>query len=142
MLQMICGVLADKIDYRYVRPICIVQIRRTISQTRAKVQEGTCRLFRHAAIAIGGSGSYAFEETKDAAHFRCLIKSSDQMNFRSAGVGETRFNPSGYQGANQTFCAIHLLGKPIFLSGSVIAGHEAKVTRPGTYKSIPFPLCL
>jgi hypothetical protein len=120
---MICGVLADKIDYRYVRPICIVQIRRTISQTRAKVQEGTCRLFRHAAIAIGGSGSHAFEETKDAAHSRCLIKSSDQMNFRSAGVGETRFNPSGYQGANQTFCTIHLDKPTLFLVQPVTFHH-------------------
>jgi hypothetical protein len=105
---MICGVLANEVDNGHACPACIVQIRETVAETRAEMQEGAGGFFSHARIAVGGSGDNAFEETEHAAYFRHSVKRSDEVNFRSAGVREAHFNPSSYQGANQTLCTIHL----------------------------------
>jgi hypothetical protein len=106
---MISGMLSDKVDDRHLGPARVVQIGEAIAETGAKMQECARRFFGQARISVGGAGDDTFEEAKHATYFRHSVKRSDQMNLRGAGVGEARPNSTCYQGANQTFCAIHLI---------------------------------
>ena len=100
MLQMIGRMLAHQIDDGYLSPARIVQIRETIPETGAEMQEGARGFFSHARVAIGGSGGNTFEETKRATYLLDSVKRSDQMNFRSARVCKAGVDASGEQRAN------------------------------------------
>ena len=107
MPQMICGVLANEVDNGHACPACIVQIRETVAETRAEMQEGAGGFFSHARIAVGGSGDNAFEETEHAAYFRHSVKRSDEVNFRSAGVREAHLYAGGDEGFDDRPSAVH-----------------------------------
>ena len=52
----------------------------------------------------------ALEKSKHAMYFRHPVQLSDQVNFRSTGIREACFHPSGGQRAKKTFCSVHRRG--------------------------------
>ena len=97
---MISGVLADEVDDRHLGPARVMQIRETVGETGAEMQQGARRLFSHPRIAVGRSGHDAFEEAQYAANFRCAVQRGNNVNFRCAWVGKTSVDGSSNQGAN------------------------------------------
>jgi hypothetical protein len=69
--------LAHEVDDRYACPARIVQICQAVSETGHDMQQGACRFFSHARIAIGRSGDNTFEQPEYASYFEC----GDNMNF-------------------------------------------------------------
>ena len=63
MLQMIGRMLANQIDDGYLSSARIVQIRETIPETGAKMQESAGWFLGHARIAVRCSGNDTFEQT-------------------------------------------------------------------------------
>ncbi len=54
-------------------------------------------------------GPMNFKETQHATHFRHPIKCGNDVHFRGAGICKARFEVSGNQRANQTFCTVHII---------------------------------
>src|ERR1700733_3172343 len=75
------------------------------------MQQSACRPFGHARVTISGPGDYTFKKAEDAAHFREMVECRDEMDHRGSGVCEACFDPTCYEGSNQTFCAIHQFGR-------------------------------
>ncbi len=92
--------LPDEIDDGHLRPASIVQIRETVGETGTEMQDGACRLFRHARITVRSSSRNSFEKAEHAAHFGQPVERSDQMNLRSTRVCKTGVNTAGGQRAN------------------------------------------
>jgi hypothetical protein len=134
MAQMICGVLSDEVDDGDARPAGVVQIRKAVRETGAEMQKRACGFFSHARIAVSRSRDDTFEQTEHAPYCRHSLKRSDKMNFRSAGVGEAHFNPTRHQGANETFCTIHLFRQlyPFRFAG---VDHRKKSSSPDIQES-------
>ena len=52
------------------------------------MQQGGGRPTGDTAVAIGGTGDDALEETEDAAHGRHIVERGDEMHLRGPRVGE------------------------------------------------------
>ena len=77
---MICGMLADDVHDRHACSASVMQIRETVGEAGAKMQERACRPFEHTRIAVGCPGADALEETEHAANLRQVVEGSDKVN--------------------------------------------------------------
>jgi hypothetical protein len=73
--------LANQVDDWHASPARVVQIRETVPESGAKMQQRARWFFHHARIAVRGSGNDAFEEAEHAAHFRRAVQRSDDVDF-------------------------------------------------------------
>jgi hypothetical protein len=73
--------VANRVDYRYLCPVGVAQIREAIGQAGAKVKQCAFWFSGHAGIAIGGARDHAFEETEHTTHFHYSVKSGDNVDF-------------------------------------------------------------
>src|SRR5260221_13523839 len=71
------------------------------------MQQGRCRPIRHAEITVRGTGDHAFEQSQHAAYARDAVQRRDEMQFRSARIGEADIDAASQQGFDETFCAVH-----------------------------------
>src|SRR5271156_5926558 len=73
------------------------------------MQQRACRFFSHTRVAVRGSRHHTFEKAEHTTHLRHAIERGNEMHFRRAWVRETGVHPSSNQGANETFCAVHII---------------------------------
>src|SRR5271170_3449007 len=110
---MVGRMLANKVDDGYLCSARIVQIRDAVSQARAEMEQRAGWLFGHARIAIRGSRYHSFEKAKHTTHLRHAVERGNEMHFRRAWVRETGVHFSSNQRANETFCAVHIIGSAL-----------------------------
>ena len=89
---MIGSVVADDIDDRRPCATCVVEIGEPVGQSGPKMQQGSGRLLRHAAVAIRHPGYRAFEKAKHDSHSLDPVERRDEMHFRCAGIAKTDLN--------------------------------------------------
>ena len=81
------GVLSDDIDDSGSRATRIVQVGKTIRQTRPKMQQRGRRLAVHPVPAIGSTGRDPFKKHQHAAQTR-ILKRRQEVHLRRARIGE------------------------------------------------------
>src|SRR5271156_1515002 len=77
------------------------------------MHQRTCRFFSHARVSIRSSRHHTLEKAKHTTHLGHAAEGSNEMHFRGAWVRETGFHFSGNQRANETFCAVHIIGSAL-----------------------------
>ena len=107
VLDVMQGMFTHNIDDARPGLFGVVQIRRSVCQTRAQMQQGGSGSIGHAVIAIRRAAAHALEQAEHAAHALNAIQRANEMHFRRARVGKAHLHPAFYQCANQTFCAVH-----------------------------------
>src|SRR5580698_5835846 len=85
---MCAGVIADDVEEGHGRLARVMQVCKTVRQSRPKMEKGCGRLFHHASISICGSGRYSFEETEHGTHARYPVECLNEMHFGGSRVGE------------------------------------------------------
>jgi len=85
----------------------VVQIRETVPETRAEMQQRRRRLVGHACVSIGRARRNALEERENAMHFRDVIEGRDEVHLRRARVREAGIHSTVHEGSDQGLCAIH-----------------------------------
>jgi hypothetical protein len=72
--------LADEVHDGHMCPDGVMQIRQTVGETGAKMQEGARRPFNHTRVAVRCPGANPLEQAEHAANFRLSVEGSDQMD--------------------------------------------------------------
>ena len=104
---VITRLVTDHIDDRRACTAGIVQISEAVGETRRAVQQRARGLFRHAAVAVGRAGRYAFEQAQDAVHARHAIECGNKMHLARSGIGEACSDVRREQRADEGFSAVH-----------------------------------
>src|SRR5262249_24067762 len=104
---MISRVLADDVDDRHARSARVVQVRETVGEARAEVQQRACGFARHARIAVGRAGDDAFEEPEHATHAGLAVERRDEMHLGGAGIREADVDAAINQRREQTLGSVH-----------------------------------
>ena len=78
--QVISRVLADNVYDRHLRSARVVEIRNTVRQTGAQMQQRARRLFSHPRVAVRGSRHHTFKKAEHATHFRYTVKRADDVH--------------------------------------------------------------
>jgi hypothetical protein len=69
--------LAYDVDDRHLRSARIVQIGKTVSEARAKMQQGARWFSRHSRISVGGARHDALKKAQYAPHLRDMVECLD-----------------------------------------------------------------
>jgi hypothetical protein len=89
--------LPNEIDDRDLCARSVVQIGDAVAESRAEVKKRARWFASHARIAIGRTGDHTLKQTQNTAYFRDSIEGRDEVNLRSAGICEARFNPTCHE---------------------------------------------
>jgi hypothetical protein len=86
-----------------------MQVRHTIGQSRAEVQQRASWLFSHACVPVGRAGYDTLKQPEDASQLGYAVQGRDKVDLRSARIREADTYSGGYQRSDQAFCAIHFV---------------------------------
>ena len=96
VLDVMQGMFTHNIDDARPGLFGVVQIRRSVCQTRAQMQQGGSGSIGHAVIAIRRAAAHALEQAEHAAHALNAIQRANEMHFRRARVGKAHLHPAFY----------------------------------------------
>jgi hypothetical protein len=101
--------VTNDINHRRRGPARVVQIRQTVGEARAAMQQRRRRLFRHPCIAVGGTRHHAFEQAKHAMHAGNPVERGNEVHLRRARIGKAGRHAAVQQRMHQALSAIHRL---------------------------------
>ena len=87
VLQVLAGMFADHVDHARRGTFGIVDIGKTIGETRTEMEQGRSGPIGHPVPAIGSTGGDAFEQAQHRFHRR-IVERGQKMHFRRPGVGK------------------------------------------------------
>jgi hypothetical protein len=101
--------IADDVNDRASRAPRVMQISKSIRESRAEMQQCARRLSCHACIAIGSAGRYTFLKRQHWAHGRNLVQRRDELHLGRPRITKTHIDTASYERPDETFCTIHIV---------------------------------
>ena len=92
------GMFADDAHHGRSRFARVVEVGEGVSEAGAEMEERRGGLAESARVAVGRTGTDAFEETEYAAHATHTVQRGHEMHLRGARIHETGVDAAGHQG--------------------------------------------
>ena len=106
------GLVAHDVDDAGPRAAGVVQVRKSVREAWAAMQQRGRGLARHAPVAVGAAGDDVLLQAEDAAHAGDAVQRGDEMHLAGAGIREADIDPAAQQGVDKTFRAVHRVPLP------------------------------
>src|SRR5579864_2771310 len=101
--------LANDVDDRRQSTSRVVQIRKSVRESRPEMKQCSCRAACHPCVAIGSSRRNSLEQAQNGTHAPDVIDRRNEVDFRSTWIGKTGIDAGSKEAPYQRLRAGHTL---------------------------------